>query len=51
MQILIFFSVTREEIAGVTDCHDNDTRSFPNNADPGLSSSGNIHHPELQNDL
>ena len=48
---LLFFSVTREEVAGVTDCRDNDTGSFPNNDDQGSSSAGNIHHPELQSDL
>ena len=48
---LIFFPVPWEEIAGVTDCRDNDTGSFPNNDDQGLSSSGFIYHPELQNEL
>ena len=48
---LIFFPVPWEEIAGVTDCHDNDTGSFSNNDDQWLSSAGVICHPELQNQL
>ena len=48
---LLLFSVRPEEIAGVTDCRDNDTWSFSNNDDQGSSSAGNIHHPEIQNDL
>ena len=48
---LIFFPVPWEEIAGVTDCRDNDNRSFSNNDDQGLSSAGIIYHPELQNEL
>ena len=39
---LISFPVPWEEIAGVTDCRDNDTGSFSNNDDQGSSSAGNI---------
>ena len=47
----IFFPVPWEEIAGVTDCRDNDPGSFSNIDDLGLSSAGIIYHPELQNEL